>query len=130
MPKDGTYFASPSPASEQGRRVATDMKDAMKFIISVGALLVVMLVLSTAAYGQASIQGYNDRGGQIQAQVEEGGGGGGGDDEGGAAPVVTSDEGGSLPFTGLDVALLAAAGGLLAAAGLGMRRLTRASESA
>ena len=34
--------------------------------------------------------------------------------------------GGSLPFTGLDVALLAGAGGLLVAAGFGMRRLTRA----
>jgi hypothetical protein len=102
------------------------MKDAMKIIISVAAL-VLLLALSTAAYGQSSVEGYNDRAGQIQAQVDQGGGGGGG---GGSAPVVTSDEGGSLPFTGLDVALLAAAGGLLAAAGLGMRRLTRAPESA
>jgi hypothetical protein len=35
------------------------------------------------------------------------------------------DDGGSLPFTGLDMALLVAAGGVLVAVGLGMRRLTR-----
>ena len=32
---------------------------------------------------------------------------------------------GSLPFTGLDVVLVVAAGGLLLGLGLGMRRLTR-----
>lgn len=98
------------------------MKDAMKTIISVVAALVLVLALTTTAYGQSSIDGYNDQGGQIQSDVQQGGGGGGD----ATSPVSTADEGGSLPFTGLDVALLAAAGGLLAAAGLGMRRLTRA----
>jgi hypothetical protein len=94
----------------------------MKTIISVVAVLVLVLALATTAHGQSSIDGYNDQGGQIQSDVEQGGGGGGD----ATSPVSTTDDGGSLPFTGLDVALLAAAGGLLAAAGLGMRRLTRA----
>jgi hypothetical protein len=95
----------------------------MKTIISIVAALALVLALATTAYGQSSIEGYNEQGGQIQSTVGQGGGGGGG------APV-SADEGGSLPFTGLDIALLAAAGGLLAAAGLGMRRLTRAPGSA
>jgi hypothetical protein len=99
----------------------TDMKGAMKNIISVVIALTLVLALASTAYAQSSVQGYNDRAGQIQADVDQGGngeatspvsGGGGG--------------GGSLPFTGLDVVLLAAAGGLLVAAGFGMRRLTRA----
>ncbi len=98
----------------------------MKTIISLVVALALVLALATTAYGQSSIDGYNDQGGQIQSTVGQGGGGGGGE----TSPVSTSDEGGSLPFTGLDLALLAAAGGLLAAAGLGMRRLTRAPGSA
>jgi hypothetical protein len=34
-----------------------------------------------------------------------------------------------LPFTGLDIGLLAGAGGLLLVVGLGMRRITRPAES-
>jgi hypothetical protein len=106
----------------------TEAMDAMKTITSVVAALVLVLALATTASAQTSVQGYNDRAGQIQSEVEQGGGnvtspvsaqGGGG---GGG--------GGSLPFTGLDVALLLGAGGLLVAAGLGMRRLTRAPRSA
>ena len=58
------------------------------------------------------------QGGQVASQVQ-----GGGD------PPPTADDGSSLPFTGLDVSLLAAAGCLLVAAGLGMRRLTRAPRA-
>jgi hypothetical protein len=102
-------------------------KDVMRTIISVVVALALVLALATTAYGQSSIEGYNDQGGQIQSTVGQGGPGGGGGGEGGdTTPVSTSDEGGSLPFTGLDLALLAAAGGLLVAAGFGMRRLTRA----
>ena len=91
--------------------------------------MALILALATTAYGQSSVQGYNDQGGQIQSTVDQGGGGGG---EGlaGTTTTTTADDGGSLPFTGLDVALLAAAGGVLAAAGLGMRRLTRAPGTA
>jgi hypothetical protein len=101
----------------------------MKTFISIACAMALILALATTAYGQSSVQGYNDQGGQIQSTVDQGGGGGG---EGlaGTTTTTTADDGGSLPFTGLDVALLAAAGGVLAAAGLGMRRLTRAPGTA
>jgi hypothetical protein len=42
-----------------------------------------------------------------------------------SAPVqATADEGGSLPFTGADLGVLAAAGGILLGLGFGLRRLT------
>ena len=90
-------------------------------------MLAALAVLSfaTVAYGQPSVDGYSDEGGQIQTQIDSTGGGGGTP----PAPArATSDAGGSLPFTGLDVALLVGAGGLLVAAGFGMRRLTRAPD--
>lgn len=40
------------------------------------------------------------------------------------------DDGGSLPFTGLDIGLLAVAGAGLLALGLAMRRLTRRPDAA
>jgi hypothetical protein len=102
----------------------------MKTFISITCALALILALATTAYGQSSVDGYNDQGGQIQSTVDNGGGGGGGGLAGTTTTTTTADDGGSLPFTGLDVALLAAAGGVLAAAGLGMRRLTRAPGTA
>jgi hypothetical protein len=96
-----------------------DMKTRLTSIL---AILVVALVVAAPAFAQtASQNGYSGPGGQVQAQV---------DDEANA-PVAVAESGGgggggSLPFTGLDVALLAGAGLLLAGAGIGMRRLTRA----
>jgi hypothetical protein len=99
----------------------------MRTITTVIASLALVLALATTAYAQSSIQGYNDRAGQIQNEVEQGGG-----DV--TSPVSAQGGagggGGSLPFTGLDIALLLGAGGVLLAAGLGMRRLTRAPGSA
>lgn len=43
-------------------------------------------------------------------------------------PTITEAKGGSLPFTGLDLGLMVAAGGVLLAVGLGMRRLSRPSS--
>jgi hypothetical protein len=91
-------------------------------LISIIAILVVVLVVAAPAFAQTATQdGYSGTAGQVQAQV---------DDES-STPVAATTSGGdggggSLPFTGLDVALLAGAGVLLAGAGLGMRRLTRA----
>lgn len=96
----------------------------MKTIISIFAVLMLTLALATSAFAQEpGDDGYKDSGGQVQGQVDQGGNG-----EGGSP--VSVDSGGSLPFTGLDVALLVAAGGLLAGAGFGMRRLTRPVSSA
>ena len=97
----------------------------MKTIIAVLAALAV-LSFATVAYGQPSVDGYSDEGGQIQTQIDSTGGGT--PPSGTGTGVTASDAGGSLPFTGLDVALLVGAGGLLVAAGFGMRRLTRAPD--
>jgi hypothetical protein len=100
----------------------------MKTIAAAIAAFVLVLALATTAYGQSAIDGYNDGAGQIQNQVDQGGTGGtSGSGPVSAAPAATADDRGSLPFTGLDAALLAAGGGVLVAAGIGMRRLTRAS---
>ncbi len=90
-------------------------------LTSMLAILVLALALAAPAFAQPSSQdGYTDQAGQVQAQV----------DEESSAPVAVTGSGGggggSLPFTGLDVALIAGAGVLLVGAGIGMQRLTRA----
>jgi hypothetical protein len=103
----------------------------MKTFITMICALALVAAFAATAYGQSSIDGYNDQGGQIQSTVDQGGGAAGGS----STPTTefvsdVSDDGGALPFTGLDVALIVAAGGVLAAAGLGMRKLTRAPGNA
>ena len=94
----------------------------MKKISSILVALVLCLAFATTAFGQSAVDGYNDIGGQVQSGV-------GGSGKPPAA--TTADTGsGSLPFTGLDVALFAGAGGLLLLAGFGMRRLTRSPDTA
>jgi hypothetical protein len=102
----------------------------MKTLLLTLTALVAALALATTAYAQNStVGGYNDEAGQVQTQVQGGGGGGGSAPGGGTTVSASGESGGSLPFTGLDVALLVGAGGLLLAVGVGMRRLTRAPES-
>ncbi len=91
----------------------------MKSLTTVFAVLVLTLALAAPALGQsASRDGYVDSGSQVLSQVQDDG------------TPPSANSGSTLPFTGLDVGLLAAAGGLLVAAGLGMRRLTRPPHSA
>jgi hypothetical protein len=92
------------------------MKTITTFVVGIA---LVLALSGTALAQSSSVDGYADQAAQIQSQVV-------GDDS-----TTTAGGGdGSLPFTGLDVALLAGAGGLLVAAGLGMRRLTRAPGNA
>jgi hypothetical protein len=67
------------------------------------------------------LTGYSDEKGAVQDQVDDS-----------TQPIASQSGGGggSLPFTGLDVALLVGAGGMLVVAGFGMRRLTRSPDSA
>jgi hypothetical protein len=98
------------------------MRMEMKKISSILVALVLCLAFATTAFGQSAVDGYNDIGGQVQSGV-----GGSGT----PPAATTADTGsGSLPFTGLDVALFAGAGGLLLLAGFGMRRLTRSTGTA
>ena len=87
-------------------------------IASVGALLV-----PATAVASSSDEGYGGPGNVVQGLQQGGGGGGGGGNES-QPPVKASSQGGKLPFTGADLGVLAAAGGLLAGLGFGLRRLT------
>ena len=95
----------------------------MRIIATIMLTLALTVGVATAGSAQ-TVDGYTNQAGQIQAQVQ-----GTADTAAGTAPAATTDAGGSLPFTGLDIALLALAGGALVVVGLGMRRLTRAPES-
>ena len=102
--------------------------------------LITALAFPTAAIGQQSAQDAYKPAGQIEQDVEgDQGGVGGSPGAGGGAggenavvpaassgPAASSDSG--LPFTGMDVALLAGAGTLLLGAGVGMRRLAHRQD--
>jgi hypothetical protein len=102
--------------------------------IALASVLMVMS-LTSVAFAQSSVDGYTPDDGAVQNQIE------GNDDSGtptspgtesGTTPKASaspSNDSGSLPFTGLDLALLAGAGAVLLGLGLGMRHLTRAPES-
>lgn len=101
------------------------------------ASLMVVLSLTSVAFAQSSVDGYSPDDGAVQNQIE------GNDDSPAnttepnsqsgtpASPSAASPskDSGSLPFTGLDLALLAGAGAVLLGLGLGMRHLTRSPES-
>jgi hypothetical protein len=102
------------------------------------------LAVAAPVYAEdSSVEGYGGPGGKIEDTIGPRGGegeSGAGDTLGGqpgagreAVPIAEvsspGDEGGALPFTGLDIGLLAAAGALLLALGIGMRRLTRATSA-
>ena len=105
------------------------MRLSKKFLA--GTISAVMLLGAPSAMAASSAQtGYSKPGGIIQSTIDNGGG-----DHNPAAVTENSSPGGvtethssgSLPFTGLDVVLVAAAGGLLLGLGVAMRRLTRPS---
>jgi len=100
------------------------------------AVLASSLAVSAPAFGQSTVDGNNPVGPATLNEVE-----GGGEDHAGRGgpgpasvaqpPTAVAAQGGqgrgqgaSLPFTGLDAALLLGAGGLLMVMGLGMGRLT------
>jgi|GraSoiStandDraft_5_1057265.scaffolds.fasta_scaffold88632_2 hypothetical protein len=116
-----------------GGRETKKMRLSKKFLA--GTISAVMLLGAPSAMAASSAQtGYSKPGGIIQTEIDNGGG-----NHNPGAVVESSSPGGvtetqssgtTLPFTGLDVVLVAAAGGLLLALGLGMRRLARSSSVA
>jgi hypothetical protein len=90
-------------------------------IAGVGALLA-----PATAVAASSDEGYSGPGNVVSGLQQGGGGGPSGGGGGGnqAQPVKAQSQGGKLPFTGADLGVLAAAGGLLAGLGFGLRRLT------
>ena len=70
--------------------------------------------------------GYSTPGGAVQTQVDRG------NDPGNETPppqVVQQESSSSLPFTGLDVALIVGAGGMLLLLGFGLRRFSRPTQA-
>jgi hypothetical protein len=96
-----------------------------------GTISAAMLFAAPPAFGVTSAQsGYSKPGGIVETQIQNGGGGGHNPGDVVSTPehatqARSNGSNGSLPFTGLDLVLVVAAGGLLLGLGLGMRRLTR-----
>jgi hypothetical protein len=88
-----------------------------KLLAVVGATALLAFAAPAVYAAQSGSEGYG--GSNVVAGLEQGGG----DDSGGPTAAAT-DEGASLPFTGADLGVLAAAGGLLLGLGFGLRRLT------
>jgi hypothetical protein len=92
---------------------------------------VLALLAPSAAFAQSSDEAYGGDS-NVVAGLEEGNGGGnaGGGAGGGGGGAVQADDNGSLPFTGADLGVVAAAGGLLLGFGFGLRRLTHRPSQA
>jgi hypothetical protein len=84
-----------------------------------------LFVSAAPAFAQSAAQnGYSEPAGSVQQQL----GSGGNDGHRVAAASVSKNATSSdskLPFTGLDIALVVAAGAVLLAMGFGIRRLSR-----
>ena len=99
--------------------------------ITVGAVLCIALFVAAGpAYAQSGQTGYAEPAGSVQQQLGSGSNDNHKVEAARTSNSSASDNGGSLPFTGLDLALVVAAGGVLVAMGLGIRRLSRSSELA
>ncbi len=85
--------------------------------VLIGAALAIGAPVATAATSPVQ-QGYSTTAGVVQSQVNSDA-----PKEQTQASAPSSD----LPFTGLDVGLVGAAGAMLLAAGFGIRRLSRTS---
>jgi hypothetical protein len=102
----------------------------IKKILAV-ASIATMLILPATALAQSSDQAYGGAG-EVISGLQQGGGGGGGGGGGSNSPtpVKAEAQGGNLPFTGADLGVLAAAGGVLVGLGFGLRRLTHRPSQA
>ncbi|CAA9486764.1 MAG: hypothetical protein AVDCRST_MAG13-1498 [uncultured Solirubrobacteraceae bacterium] len=94
----------------------------MKHFSALALVIGLLALLPAAASAQDASEGYG-----AVAGVSTGAGSGSGGDSDVAGNVAVSDNAaagaGDLPFTGLDLGLVAGAGGLLLIGGLAMRRL-------
>lgn len=88
----------------------------MKKITFVIAVFALTLTITGSAMAGTSADPYLNDAGQVQGQVQGG--------------EKAASTGGSLPFTGLDLLLVAGGGLVLLGAGIAMRRLTPGTKSA
>lgn len=88
------------------------------------ALILFVLALPTFAVAQdASVSGYAGGGGGNQGTLGQG-------NAGGPTTSAQSSQSGTLPFTGLDIGMMAAGGLILIAAGAGIGRVVSRQPSA
>jgi hypothetical protein len=85
---------------------------------------VVALLAPAAAVAQSSSDENYGGPGNVVAGLQQGSGGGGGGSQNTPPTTANASKAESLPFTGSDLGVLAAAGGLLLGVGFGLRRLT------
>jgi hypothetical protein len=102
------------------------MQHISKFI-AVLALSIAIAPATAFAQAGTSVDPYENEGPQVQERIDQSNPPPNDEEDNGSTPVARTaqDEGGELPFTGLDVALVIGAGALLLGLGVGMRRLTR-----
>ena len=99
------------------------MKKSRSIVVALLAVLILTLAFGVqGAYSQSSQDGYNQPGPSAIDQTD-------GDDPGDGSSAEEPSSSEELPFTGLDLGLLAAAGASLLLLGLGMRRITRGPNS-
>jgi hypothetical protein len=77
-------------------------------LISIAATIIVMAFAPAALAADSSVETYGGAGGKIQSQIQTGESN---------DPGTATDPGGALPFTGLDLGLVAGGGVLLLGAG-------------
>jgi hypothetical protein len=99
----------------------------MKRLASILVVVALALVAVAPAYGQsAATDTYAGKSGGVLGAVNSGGGNSGAPSAPAPArQVQTTSSSGSLPFTGLDVGLLALGGIGLVGVGVGLRRFAR-----
>jgi hypothetical protein len=96
----------------------------LRYLLVALVATMALVVPASAFAASAGEKAYNAPAGAIQNEVAGTQQGGGGEE---TTPTTSSS---SLPFTGMDLALLFGAGGLFVAAGIGMRRLARQPDVA
>jgi len=112
------------PATKQGVCTMHSQKRS-RLVALMATLTLILAVTAPAALAQSGGDGYRTDGPSVLRQTEGGGGTAGND----TRSADTASSGDSLPFTGLDLGFVAAAGASLMLMGVGMRRLTRAPDS-
>lgn len=102
-----------------------------KFLAGTISAAVLLLSAPSAMAVTSAQQGYSQPGGIVQTQIGNRGNNPGESTQVTAPETVsTAKNAGTLPFTGLDLVLVVATGGVLLALGLGMRRLSRSATVA
>ena len=92
-------------------------------MIPLAVVVAAVLALAPAALAQSAGAGYGGEGGGVAGETASGGAPDVPNQAGAAGDVNPADEGGLLPFTGLDVALMVGGGLLLLAAGVALSRM-------